>query len=80
MGPFGIDGVKPNCWNCCWSGSMFRRHVEGHGLLTRRCWKTRNPVAAGDAANPYLFSDLNRYRPEDDEVVGGVADDLLGRE
>ena len=56
------------------------RHVEGHGLLARRYWKTSNPVAAGDAANPYLFPDLNRYRPEDDEVVGGVADDLLGRE
>ena len=52
---------------------------EGHGLLPRRGWETSDPVA-GDAANPYLFPDLNGDGPKDQEVVGGVADDLLGRE
>ena len=31
VGPFGIDGVKPNCWNCCWSGSMFGVMLKGMG-------------------------------------------------
>ena len=49
-------------------------------LLSGRSWETSNPVAAGDAADPYLVPNLNGDGAKYQEVIRRVADYFIGRE
>ena len=54
--------------------------IEGLGPLSRWGREPRDPVALGDAADPYLVPNLYGDGPKDQQVVRGVPNDFLGRE